>query len=280
MPAELRPRRDGQVVGELLDGVRAAGRVGDGWRRATPRRAGHWCCGRSCGRMLRTRRRARRTGARSRRRHRRRPQRRRRRWCAACSRRGRTYWSSGGWSPRGSAVAGRAAAELGHPRPEPARRAELRDRRELLVGGSEPELDEAEALLRRRCRRPRACAAGGAPGEQPAELLDRRRRPPRARSSRRRPRPARPPRSPSRAKAASSAASEDRGCCRGAAGRVATRLGLPRVGDSSTTGARSSRTPSRPRRGRPRPPAQPEAGGAGLEVGDGAALSARRRGPG
>ena len=62
-------------------------------------------------------------------------------------------------------------AQLGHPRPEPARRTELRDRRELLVGGRQPELEQTEGLLRRDTRGLEGAQHRRAPGEHPAELL-------------------------------------------------------------------------------------------------------------
>ena len=45
------------------------------------------------------------------------------------------------------AVVRRGAAELEHPRPQPAYGAQLGDRRELLVGGGEPELDQRGGLV-------------------------------------------------------------------------------------------------------------------------------------
>ena len=84
-------------------------------------------------------------------------------------------------------------AQLGQPRPEPAQGAELGDRRELLVGGRDPELDQAEAVLGRDAgglERPQHL---GPAGQHPARAPGRRRRPARAPSSRRRPRRERPP---------------------------------------------------------------------------------------
>ena len=92
----LVPRRDGEVVGELLDGVRAAGRVGH---------VGDVRLGDQQVEVLRAIRRPNASGRPSglsngstvtRRRPRRR-RRTRRRWCAACSPRGRTCSSSAGW---------------------------------------------------------------------------------------------------------------------------------------------------------------------------------------
>ena len=62
-------------------------------------------------------------------------------------------------------------AEPGQPGPEPAYGAELRHRRELLVGRREPELDQAESLLGGHAGGLEDAQHRGSSREKPAELL-------------------------------------------------------------------------------------------------------------
>ncbi len=68
-------------------------------------------------------------------------------------------------------LAGGPAGRLEHARPQPARRPELGDGRELLVGGREAELDQSRAVLDGEARVGEEAEVGDAGRDGPAELL-------------------------------------------------------------------------------------------------------------